>query len=43
MTDRELLALDEFEGVSAKLYEKTMVEVEVAGGKALAYIYVRQL
>ncbi len=43
IADRELLALDEFEGVSAKLYEKTMVEVEVVGGKALAYIYVRQL
>jgi gamma-glutamylcyclotransferase (GGCT)/AIG2-like uncharacterized protein YtfP len=43
MTDRELLALDEFEGVSAKLYEKAMVEVEVEGGRALAYIYVRRL
>jgi len=43
VADSELLALDEFEGVSAKLYEKTMVEVEVEGGKALAYIHVRRL
>jgi len=43
MTDRELLALDGFEGASAKLYEKTIVEVEVEGGKTTAYIYVRQL
>lgn len=43
LTNRELLALDEFEGVTAKLYEKTMVEVDLDGGKALAYIYVRRL
>lgn len=42
ITDREMLALDEFEGVVAKLYEKTMVEVEVGNGKTLAYFYVKQ-
>lgn len=43
VTDREMLTLDEFEGVSDRLYEKELVEVEVEGGKARAYLFVRQL
>ena len=43
ITDKELLALDEFEGVSEGLYDRAIVEVEVEGGKASAYLYVRHL
>jgi gamma-glutamylcyclotransferase (GGCT)/AIG2-like uncharacterized protein YtfP len=43
VTEKELLALDEFEGIAESLYDRAMVEVEVEGGKALAHVYVRQL
>ncbi len=43
ITDREMLAIDEFEGVSENLYERALVEVAVEGGKTLAFLHVRRL
>ncbi len=43
ISDRELLILDEYKGITENMYEKVLVEVEMQGGRATAYLYVKKL